>query len=186
MRRAVHTIDRLVVAVTALALIAGGVVAVLWWQGVAVVVDAFARVDNTKIDTAADQAWWPWALLAATVILALLGVWLLVGNLRPNRVRTASVGAGSDVVGGTCAVSVTDVGKAAAKSLERHRRIQSTRTRSYVEGTTPILELTVTADPTADGRDLIEVLRAVRHQLQLSFAGSDVEVQMLLHRGANN
>ncbi|PYE20984.1 hypothetical protein DFR67_101376 [Williamsia limnetica] len=185
MRRTVHTIDRLVVAVAGLALIAGGVVAVLWWQGVAVVVDAVARVDNTAIDTAPDQSWWAWALLAATVILALAGVWLLAANLRPNRVRTVSVGADSVVVGGTCAVSVSDVGKAAAKSLERHRRIQSTRTRSYVEGSTPILELTVTADPTADGRDLIEVLRAVRHQLQLSFAGSDVEVQMLLHRGVN-
>ncbi|WP_207838929.1 hypothetical protein [Williamsia soli] len=186
MRRTVHIVDRLVVATAGVALVAGGVVAVLWWQGVAVVVDSLERVDNTAIDTAADQSWWSWALLATTVILAVLGVSLLIANLRPNRFRTASVGSDSPMVGGTCAVSVTDVGKAAAKSLERHRRIQSTRTRSYVEGKTPILELTITADPTADGRDLIEVLRAVRHQVQRSLAGSDVEVQMLLHRGANN
>jgi hypothetical protein len=186
MRRTVHTVDRLVVATAGLVLIAGGVVAVLWWQDVALMVDALERVDNTAIETAPDQPWWAWALLATTIILALAGLWLLFGNLRPNRFRTATLDRGSATVGGGRAVSVTDVGKAAAKSLERHRRIQSTRTRSYVEGTTPILELTITADPTADGRDLIEVLRAVRHQLQLSFAGSDVEVQMLLDRSANN
>lgn len=185
MRRTLHVVDRLVVAVAGLILIGGGVVAILWWQGVTVVVDTLADVDNSAIDTAADQAWWPWALLVATIVLALFGLWLLIGNLRPNRFRVATVGTRSAVTGGIRTVSVADVGKAAAKSLERHRRIQSTRTRSYVDGRTPILELTVTADPTADGRDLIDLLRAVRHQLQLSFEGSDVQVQMLLHRASN-
>lgn len=82
-------------------------------------------------------------------------------------------------------VSVPDVGKAAAKSLERHRQIRSTQTRAYTDGVTPILEVTVTAEPTADGRDLIDLLRAVRHQLQLSLGGSRVQVQMLLHRAPN-
>lgn len=186
MRRTLNSMNRLVVGAVGLSSAAAGVLTLLWWQGVNTVVDAAADIDNTAIRSAADQSWWPWVLLGATVLLGLIGLWLLLGNLRPNRLKTVRVGGSSGELGGLREVSVPDVGKAAAKSLERHRHIRSTNTRTYTDGKTPILELTVTADPAVDGRDLIDVLRAVRHQLQLSFEGSDVQVRMLFHRAANN
>lgn len=186
MKRTLNVVDRLVVGVVGLVLVAGGVIALLWWQKVGVIVDAVADIDNSQIGSAPEQAWWSGSLLVATIVLAVIGLWLLLGNVRLNRVRTVAVGTEPGVVGGIREVSVPDVGKAAAKSLERHRQIRSTHTRAYTDGRTPILEVAVTADPTADGRDLIDLLRAVRHQLQLSLDGSDVQVQMLLHRAPNS
>lgn len=185
MRRTLQVVDRLVVGVVGLVLVAGGVLALLWWQRVPLIVDAVSEIDNSRIYSAPEQSWWAWSLLIATVALAVIGLWLLLGNVRPNRLRTVLVGTEPGVVGGIRGVSVPDVGKAAAKSLERHRQIRSTQTRAYTDGVTPILEVTVTAEPTADGRDLIDLLRAVRHQLQLSLGGSRVQVQMLLHRAPN-
>lgn len=185
MRRILNVIDRLVVGVVGLILLGGGVVALLWWQEVPVVVDEIDQINDYEIYTAPDESWWPWAMLVATVVLAVAGLWLVLANLRPNRFRSVVVGSATGVVGGQRAVSVPDVGKAAAKSLERHPQITSTQTRSFVEGTTPTLELTVTADPAAEGRELVELLRAVRHQLQRSLAGADVSVQVLLHRAPN-
>jgi hypothetical protein len=83
-------------------------------------------------------------------------------------------------------ISVPDVGRAAARSLERHRHVESTSIRSYVDGVTPVLEFTVTAAPTSDDGDLLTVVRAVRELLLASFAGSDVRVRMLLHRAPNH
>lgn len=186
MRRTLQVADRLVVGVAGLILVAGGVLALLWWQNVDVVVDAVSDVDNSQIRSAPEQSWWGPALLAATIVLAIVGLWLLLGNVRTNRVRTVSVGNSTDLVGGIREVSVPDLGKAAAKSLERHRQIRSTHTRTYTEGTTPILEITVTFDPAAEGHDVIDLLRAIRHQLQCSLAGSQVQVQMLLHRAPND
>jgi hypothetical protein len=185
MRRRLNTIDRLVVGLTGLLLVAAGVIALLRWIGVEAVVDAVADVDNDQIYSAPDQPWWDWALLVATVVLGVVGLWLLLANIRPNRLRTVTVRPTEPFVG-EVDISVPDVGRAAAKSLERHRHVESTSIKSYVDGVTPVLELTVTAAPIGDDRDLVTVVRAVRELLLTSFAGSDVQVRMLLHRAPNH
>lgn len=185
MRRTLNLVDRLVVGLVGLVLLGAGVVALLWWQQVSVVVDEIEQINDHEIYTAPEQGWWPWSMLAATIVLVVAGLWLVLANVRLNRIRSVVVGTSSGAVGGERTVAVPDVGKAAAKSLERDPRIHSTQTRAFVDGRTPTLELTVTADPAAEGHDLIELLRAVRHQLQLSFAGADVEVRILLHRAPN-
>jgi hypothetical protein len=185
MKRRLNIADRLAVGVTGLVLTAVGVIALLRWVGVQPVVDAVGDVDNDQISSAPDQSWWHWALLVATIVLGIAGLWLLLANIRPNRLRTVTVRPTEPFVGDVD-ISVPDVGRAAARSLERHRHVESTSIRSYVDGVTPVLEFTVTAAPTSDDGDLLTVVRAVRELLLASFAGSDVRLRMLLHRAPNH
>ncbi|HZX06119.1 hypothetical protein [Kribbella sp.] len=78
MRRGVIALDRTVGVVLALALIAAGALAVLWWHS----------GTRHQLHTPPDQmqaTWWPWATGAAGVLVALLGLWWLASHL-PRRV----------------------------------------------------------------------------------------------------
>jgi hypothetical protein len=83
-------------------------------------------------------------------------------------------------------IAVADVARAAARSLERHRHVRSSAVRSYVDGVTPVVEITVTASPTADDHDLGAAVSGVRELLKSSLRGSDVQIRMLLHREPNH
>ena len=186
MRRTLNALDRLAVGLVGVLLAAAGLIALLRWAGVGPVTDAVGNVDTDQIYSAPGQSWWDWALLSATVLLGICGAWLLLANISPNRLRSVTVRPQGEPFVGEIDISVADVARAAARSLERHRHVRSSAVRSYVDGATPVVEITVTASPTADDHDLGAAVSGVRELLQSSLRGSDVQIRMLLHREPNH
>ena len=186
MRRTLNTLDRLAVGLIGLLLAAAGLIALLRWAGVDPVADAVGSVDTSRIESAPGQSWWDWALLAAAVLLGICGAWLLLANIAPNRLRSVTVRPHAEPFVGDIDIAVPDVARAAARSLERHRHVRSSTVRCYVDGVLPVVEMTVTATPTADDDDLGAAVSGVRELLLSSLRGSDVRVRMLLHREPNH
>jgi hypothetical protein len=113
MSRALTAIDRVVVALLGLLLAAAGAVGILWWMGrLSRLPD---RTDLHGLRPLAHQPWWPWALGAAGVVLALLGLRWLSAHVPSRGVSHLNL-PGSDETG-KLLVSAGPVVSAAAAEL---------------------------------------------------------------------
>ncbi|GAA3096083.1 hypothetical protein JOF29_004205 [Kribbella aluminosa] len=179
MRRGVIALDRTVGVVVALALIAAGVLAVVWWHsGTPHQLTLHTPPDRTQ------ATWWPWATGAAGVVVALLGLWWLAAHL-PRRVNgrfhlTSRVGAGRLFADAHAAVA------AAAADLSAHPEIRDASGRVVADRGELVADLQCTIEPSADlekvrvavtqaAADLHAVLGLprLRHRVRLRVARND-------------
>ena len=83
--RAVNALARAVSLLVGLGLVAAGAYGVAVWAGRSPAREWSLYLDRNWYYSAPQQNWWPWALLAVTVIAVLIGVAVLVASLRPRR-----------------------------------------------------------------------------------------------------
>ena len=86
-----HLTDRVLVLLTGLALVAGGLALVDWRQER--VLDLAPVLRTTSALDLLDRGWWPWAQGGAGAVLALLALWWLLAHLPrrgPARVALAT------------------------------------------------------------------------------------------------
>lgn len=83
--RAMHALARAVSLLVGLGLVTVGAYGVAVWAGRSPSREWSLYLDRNWYYTAPQQNWWPWALLAVTVIAVLVGVAVLVASLRPRR-----------------------------------------------------------------------------------------------------
>jgi hypothetical protein len=146
MRRGVIALDRTVGLLIALALIAGGALAICWWYDVLP-----AAPNQLKLHAPADYtatSWWPWATGAAGVVLILLGLWWLVRHV-PRRVSGRFSLPGSNQYGRLHADAHAAVA-AAATDLTRIPEIRDGSGRVVADRGELVAELQCTIEPTAD------------------------------------
>lgn len=79
-------LDRVIVFLVGLVLLAGGAAVVAWRLGVGFVHTAVDSVDVPRVASWPTDSWWPWAVGGAAAVAALLALWLLALNLSPLRV----------------------------------------------------------------------------------------------------
>lgn len=131
MSRAVVVADRLMAVVLGLVLVLVGLALGGWYlvaQGwVAASVSAPDELSTAPVQSAANAAWWPWALGVAGVVLTLLGLRWLAAHL-PNRGvgRLRLSGTGAE---GRLEVDAGAVASAAADALEQVPGVRSARGR---------------------------------------------------------
>ncbi|MCK0176092.1 alkaline shock response membrane anchor protein AmaP [Mycolicibacterium sp. F2034L] len=133
MTRSAVVLDRLVVALTGLLLVAGGAGALWWTFGPR----ATAPLALGPAATAVDQTWWPWAGGAAGVIVILVGLRWLAAHRRPPRARTLNIGRGMTA-------DVASLADAAAVALEARPDVVAAGARSVTERGVPTVMLTAT------------------------------------------
>ncbi|OBB58241.1 hypothetical protein A5757_17245 [Mycobacterium sp. 852013-51886_SCH5428379] len=133
MTRSAVALDRLVVALAGLALVAGGAGA-LWW---ALGPRAADPLVLGSAATAVDQTWWPWAAGGVGVLIILVGLRWLAAHHRPPRTRTLDIGRGMTA-------DVASVADAAAVALEARPDVVAAGARSVTERGVPTVMLTAT------------------------------------------
>ena len=176
MKRSVAVLDRLVSAIIGLALLVGGLLVIGWWADIAVVRHLFAYADPSWYARAPEQGWWSWALFLATVVGLLLGSWLLLTNLRPNRAGELELPVDAEALG-TATVSTATLANAVATKLAAHPEIASTRGDATVERGVRTLRITLRAEPDVPLEHLRRVAEAALADIGRAVEDAQLAVQ---------
>ena len=154
MNRTVLRLDRVLLALVGLVLVAVGVAALLWTTGtLAEYVDGVPdRLDTSPATDAASQTWWPFVTGAVALILAIVAVWWMLAHLPARSV------AEQDLPGSSRAMRLRiDRGAVADATAHAAQQVPSVRRATATlrdEGSELVLSLLVTVDPAADLPDL--------------------------------
>ena len=154
MNRTVLRLDRVLLALVGLVLVAVGVAALLWTTGtLAEYVDGVPdRLDTSPATDAASQTWWPFVTGAVALILAIVAVWWMLAHFPARSV------AEQDLPGSSRAMRLRiDRGAVADATAHAAQQVPSVRRATATlrdEGSELVLSLLVTVDPAADLPDL--------------------------------
>lgn len=146
MTRAAVAWDRIAALLFGLALIAVGVGAVGWHSFLR------HRVPDTinahALATTTHQAWWPWAVAGAGVVLVLLGLRWLASH--SPAAKAGMVPLSSSGEAGRATADLSAIAAAAAQRLEAHPSIHSAKAKAIDDRGRPTLAVTATATSVED------------------------------------
>jgi hypothetical protein len=148
MSRLTVAVDRIVVVLLALALLAAGAAAAAWQTG-RLLPSGMTGGEPLALPWArdvGDRAWWPWAVGALGVVLIALGVRWLVAHLPRRPGRTAL--AGSEPTG-RLSLDLQQVASAAAAELATHAGIRSARGHTVEDRGRVLVRVVATVEPDA-------------------------------------
>lgn len=145
MSRVTVAVDRIVVGVLALALVAAGVVAVAWHLGLPPAPDGVLSLPGVRAATG--QPWWPWAVAGTGLLLVTAGLRWLTAHLprRPGRTRLP----GSEPAG-RLTVDLQQLASAAAAELAARPGIRSARGRTVEDRGRVVVRVVATVARDAD------------------------------------
>lgn len=179
MTRRLATIDRVVVGLVGVALVAGGLALLDWrygWVG-----GSYPDALSTSgWDDLTSHGWWPWALAAAGIVVGVLGlVWLLAHAPRRGE-GTISLSEASDQTG-AIRIDLGSVAKAAAADLE------AAGVATHVKGTARrvrgrhVVELRGRLDPLlTDGAGLASAVERCTQNVSDAFPDGKTVCRVLL------
>ncbi|MDN3242457.1 hypothetical protein [Glycomyces tritici] len=167
-------IDRPAAAVIGLLLLAGGAAVVDWRFDLAGV---WNRLDTDTVHSTVDADWFPWAALAAAVVLAVFALWWLVSRLpRRTEGRVALAGTGSDRVD----LDVRSVAPRLRTDLERHAPVDRVTSRRFEIRGGQLVRLHAHVDPRADGASLIKATGDLAASVATAFPDGEVTVRVIV------
>lgn len=141
--------DRLVVFLCGLLLLVAGLVpAALYWD-IPYASDWLDQINRDAISEIPSQSWYTTALIIAAIVSFLLGLWLVLANIRSRTFSNREITA-ADPAHGETVINVQRVGEAACTALEQSPAIARASCKVAMVGQRPTATFTVTADPSYD------------------------------------
>jgi hypothetical protein len=169
-------------AVMGLVLILLGVAGILWWAGRLGSVPT--QFDLGGIRWLPRQGWWPWALGAGGIILALLGLRWLLAHLPKRGVSHLYLpGSGPE---GRLLVAANSVVDAAASALAQAPGVRSARGRIDQDRGEIVARLDATIERGADLRAVASAADAVTSDLRSALERRDLNSRVQLRTAGGN
>ncbi|MFD4182595.1 hypothetical protein [Rhodococcus sp. NPDC058514] len=179
MRRRTSVIDRVIALGAGLALLAAGSLALTWNMELDVAREFWRRFDRAQYAAIPAREWWPTLLGVTCVVSLVVGVTLLVINLRRGRTSTVQIGAAL----GDADLSV-DLGPMAvglASELSTLQGVRSVRSAAVDDRGLQTLRVTVIADPAVDLGEFTRDAEALARSMAAALPDAPVATQVLLH-----
>jgi len=188
MSRALAALDRMLLFVLGAVALVLGVGAVVWdakwWDRLT------GTVRAPWLRSAAEQDWWPWAVGAAGVLLALLALWWLRTHLSRHKIGETRLSGSSTA--GKLTVDLNALVSAAADAVLDTPGVRSANGKAVTDRGRRTLQLTMTIEPTADlptitiepTADLSTITAAtdhVCHDLTRALGDPDIATRVHLH-----
>lgn len=171
-------LDRVLSAVLGIALIAGGLLVVAWCAEVDIVRDLFGHADQQWYTDAPKQNWWPWALAAAAAGGMVLGGWLLLANVRPNRSGALELPTGAAV--GTATVEAGKLAEATATLLRRAPEVEDAHGVAVDVRGGRTIRLTFTAKPDVPLEHLRRLAEKARTDIGRAIESDELATQFFV------
>lgn len=178
MSRRMSAIDRLVVLVVGLLVLAGGVYALLWAFEVPLANQLGEYYDGAALESFFTSQWYALALFGLALVSAAIGVSLLIANFRRHSFRSVSSSAGADV--GHISVSTTRLAATIGEQLQRNPDVTSVRTTQRTDRGRPTITWAVNAHPDVRMPQLLEEIEQAESDLRLALPGVDVDSRYLI------
>lgn len=148
MNRWISVVDRIIVLIVGIALLAAGAYAIAWDAGASLIRTWVSRLDREVLFGLPEEPWWHWVLSGTFVLCVFAGFGLLYLNLR--RRRTSAVTLRHNESGTDVSVDLGPVADGVAAELAQLTGVRSTKSKATVDRGLPTLSIVVTADPSID------------------------------------
>lgn len=176
MNRAVIAWDRIATLLVGLLFMGVGLAGILWWLGTFPGWPQQLQADQAL--GLADEAWWPWAVGAAGIVLILLGLRWLLAHV-PDR-RVASLKLPGSAGQGRLEAKVGPIGSAAADALALTPGVRSARGTVQRDRGQLVAKLRATVEPQADLNDVAAAADRVSAELRQVTQRDDLVCQVNL------
>lgn len=167
MTKTLSFFDRLIVFLLGLLLIAAGLFPVAEYWDIPYLTDAADYVDRFRLTDLAYQDYYITALIIATIVLAILGLWILLANIRSRAFSNRGI-LPADPEHGDTIINVQRVAEAACTSLAGYPEIGRASSRVAMIGQRPTATFTVTANPSYPLEDAVRVLETADQDFRMA------------------
>ncbi len=147
MKRATAAIDRLLVVLLGLTLMAGAAFAFAWWLDVPLAREHLSRFDRETLAGLPSHSWWGAALGVAAATSAVVATALLIGNLSPRHTRTLQISADQSLA---VRVDLVALARGVAADFASFPGVTSVRRQAIDDRGIATLAVTLRASPNLD------------------------------------
>ena len=145
MSKKLATFDRILLGLLGIILIALGVWPILINFNVEFAEYLAEWVDHDTWRTLSENSWWVWVLAGASALLLIIGLWLIVVNLRHRRFNNVDSAASNEQ--GAISASMNAIATAVAKDLDSLDGVERVDRLVAYDRARPTLQYTVVANP---------------------------------------
>lgn len=182
MSRRTVLLDRVVLTLIGLVVIALGVAMAAWWlavdRNVSIGGTWTSRLSTAELSEYLHAPWWPWAITSAGVVMILLGLrWLLAHQSRNGIDELRLDGSGPS---GQLVAAAPPIMAAAAQWMTQIPGVRSASGRFEVDRGTPVGRLDVTVEPRADLERVSAACAAVNRDIAVVLQRPDVHCQVVI------
>lgn len=167
--------DRLLVFLLGLALLLAGLVpAALYWD-IPYVSEFLGRLDRPALTEIPTESWYNPALLTTAIIAFILGLWILLANIRSRAFSNRAI-TPADPAHGDTIINVQRLSEAACDALvKRNDAITRADSKVAMEGQRPTATFTVTADPAYSFNEVIVILENANEDFRMANDTMDID-----------
>ncbi|AZA12156.1 hypothetical protein [Corynebacterium gerontici] len=178
MKRSTAFVGRIVTFLLALALIALSVWSIAYHYNVKEAEQVTDAANFESWNQLYEQSWYSYLLFGLTVGLGLLGLWILIANLRLNRISRVNV----EKQGATrSAVALDQVADMTAEVLEQTPGVVQSKGSAIDNKRERIIRITTTIEPHAS-TDLVEAAhQQAERDIRTALPNLDVRTEYRLH-----
>lgn len=159
--------DRLITFLLGLLLICVGLVPIAEYWDIPYLSDWVEDLNRPWLTEFAYEDWYINALIAASIVLGILGLWILLANLRSRAFSNRGI-LPADPEHGETIVNVQRVSDAACDALERLDEVAQAKCRVAMVGQRPTATFMVTANPNYPLEDAIRVVEAADQDFRVA------------------
>lgn len=167
MTKTLSFFNRLAVFLLGLLLILAGLFPIAEYWQIPYLVDAADFLDRTRLIDLAYQDYYITALIIGAIVAAILGLWILLANIRSRAFSNRGI-LPADPEHGETVINVQRVSEAACSSLEHANEIRRASSKVAMVGQRPTATFTVFANPEYPLEDAIRVIEAADQDFRMA------------------
>ena len=159
--------DRLITFLLGLLLICVGLVPIAEYWDIPYLSDWVEDLNRPWLTEFAYEDWYINALIAASIVLGILGLWILLANLRSRAFSNRGI-VPADPEHGETIINVQRVAEAACSSLEHASEVRRASSKVAMVGQRPTATFTVFANPDYPFEDAVRVVEAADQDFRMA------------------
>lgn len=179
MSHLLSAVDRILVLLLGVALVATGAWALLWLLDVDEAHSIARYYDSSVLENFLDSQWYPVALVAVAAAAALAGISLVSANLRRRKFDRLT--ASELPVGDSISVSVARVARSVGDSLAEKPDVDSASTSTTMDRGRRVVQWVVTAQPDIDLAGLVSDIQTADEDFHAALPGVELTTRFLVH-----
>ena len=180
MTKTLSFFNRLAVFLLGLLLILAGLFPIAEYWQIPYLVDAADFVDRTRLIDLGYQDHYITALIIGAILAAILGLWILLANIRSRAFSNRGI-LPADPEHGETIINVQRVSEAACTSLEHANEIRRASCKVAMVGKRPTATFTVFANPEYPLEDAIRVIEAADQDFRMANHTMEIDTVWKLH-----
>jgi len=180
MTKTLSFFNRLAVFLLGLLLILAGLFPIAEYWQIPYLVEAADFVDRTRLIDLGYQDHYITALIIGAIVAAILGLWILLANIRSRAFSNRGI-LPADPEHGETIINVQRVAEAACTSLERANEIRRASCKVAMVGKRPTATFTVFANPEYPFDDAVRVIEAADQDFRMANHTMEIDTVWKLH-----